>query len=395
MVEYNKLITRDFSPEVSVVAWESDGLDLSWVEEKFGDLEKEDIEDIKSSLIQECWENQRQLLSGNNSLDKQLFGSSETGAICGVNKYEGKFTFFQIKVGKVVGFEGTIGTDTGNLLEPKIAKFFKYYQHGEDINTQKRAIKQRMKSREKIREVYKANFFLTNSNYPNLFSSIDFILPKEFNCPIDGSPLETDSIIEIKNVGFNTYQEWKREGFISVYYFAQICQQMLVSGLKHAYLLAFVENQYLVLYKITPTQDWFDLIVNSADDMSYRILAYRNISEVLKTLPEGSDDYVQLIAQRDSLEPEVTAYDDPSVIKSAYKEDDSVMVGTEEDLTNILNYLNEHEAETSAKEGKVLTRNLLLQSMKGVTKMEVVSDGFLYTVNGGKRWGVTKKEIKG
>lgn len=369
MIEYNKLITRDFSPEVSVVAWESE----------------EHSE----------WEQQRQQLSGNNSLTHQLFGSSETGAICGVNKWEGAFTFFQVKVGKVEGFEGTIGTDVGNLLEPKIAEFFMYYDHDEDINTQKRAIKRRMKLGERRREVYKANFFLTNSNYPNLFSSIDFILPKEFNCPIDGSPLETDSIIEIKNIGFNTYQEWKREGFISIYYFAQICQQMLVSGLKHAYLLAFVENQYLVLYKITPTQEWFDLIINSADDMSYRILVYRHISEVLKTLPEGSDDYVQLIAQRDSLEPEVTAYDDPSVIKSAYKEDDSVMVGTEEDLTNILNYLNEHEAETSAKEGKVLTRNLLLQSMKGVTKMEVASDRFLYTVNGGKRWGVTKKEIKG
>lgn len=369
MVEYNKLITRDFSPSTKVIPWESDSMDL--------------------------WEKQRQEISGNNSLDKQLFGSSETGAICGVNKYEGKFTFFQIKVGKVVGFEGTIGTDVGNLLEPKIAEFFQYYHHGEDINTQKRAIKQRMKSGEKMREVHKANFFLTNSNYPNLYSSIDFIMPREYGCPITGEELETDAIVEIKNIGFYTHEEWKREGFISKWYYAQICQQMLVSGLKHAYLLAFVENQYLVLYKVTPTQEWFDLIVESANDMSYRILAYRNINEVLKTIPEGSEEYISLVEQRDVLEPYVGEYDESDVIKSVYKDnDDSVIIGDEQDLEYALNYLNEHEAETEAKKGKTLNKNLLLQRMKGASKMEVVTEESIVTVSGGLRFSVKRKEIK-
>ena len=56
MVKYNKNIIRDFSPSTKVIPWESDSLDLSWVEEEFEDLEKEDIDDIKSSLIQECWD---------------------------------------------------------------------------------------------------------------------------------------------------------------------------------------------------------------------------------------------------------------------------------------------------------------------------------------------------
>lgn len=369
MVEYNKVITRDFSPQVTVHPWESSDMDV--------------------------WEKQRQELSGNNSLEKQLFGSSETGAICGVNKYEGKFTFFQIKVGKVVGFEGTIGTDVGNILEPIVADFFQYYDHNEDINTQKRAIKQRMKSGEKLREVHKANFFLTNSEYPNLFSSIDFIMPKEYGCPITGEDLETDSIIEIKNVGFFTNEDWKKQGFISEWYYAQILQQMLVSGLKHAYLLAFVENQYLVIYKVTPLQEWFNLIVESANDISYRILAYRNINEVLKTLPEGAQEYVDLVGQRDALEPEVGIYDDIDVIKNVYSsKDDSVITGDEQDLEYALNYLNEHEAETEAKKGKTLNKNLLLQRMKGASKMEVVSDGSIYVISGGSRFSIKRKEIK-
>ena len=38
MLKYNKNITRDFSPSTKVIPWESDSLDLSWVEEEFAAL---------------------------------------------------------------------------------------------------------------------------------------------------------------------------------------------------------------------------------------------------------------------------------------------------------------------------------------------------------------------
>lgn len=347
----------------------------------------------RSKSVEE-WELQRQEIMAQDDLSIIRFGSSETGVYCGVNKYQGKFEFFRLKVGKGSPMQGSIRMLTGNYMEPHIADIFKYYHSGEDIKTQEKSVVERMKSNTPLREVYKAEYFLLNSKYPNLFSSLDYVMPKEYGCPLTGEVLETDAVIEIKNIGWSTHQSFINEG-ISLYYFAQVQQQMLVSGLRVAYLVTFVENSNLHVYRIDFDPEWGVSIDENAKDMAYRVLAYKNIEKALST-PLTEDEREILLQQQYELEPEVDALESTTTaLKEAYYQDDSeIIYGDSEDEALCIDYIQYGALEKEAKDNKTLTKNKLLQRLKTAYKMEVESEQGTYTVKGGSKFSCTFKERK-
>lgn len=337
------------------------------------------------------WELQRQELLGNNSLEYIRIGSSEVGSACGVNKYNSQFSLFQIKVGRIEPFEGNCTTEVGKVLEPVIANMIQYWDSSEDIDTSKTALVRRMRSSDIRRTIHKANFFLTNDKYPQLLSSLDYYLPKENGCPITGEVLETDAIIEIKNIGFNSYQQWKSEGRVSDYYFAQLQQQLMVSELKHAYLFALVENQYLVCYKIEPDIGWYEFIDQTTAELSVRILKYRNIDNALYALDNRSEEYAELVAQRDDLEPETDGSQSTTdTLTDLFGDRDSgeYIDGDDGDYQMAQQYLELNEVEKDTKLQKNNVKNYFLNRMKEHRTLKVDN----ITVKRGSRFSITRKK---
>ena len=123
-------------------------------------------------------------------------------------------------------------------------------------------------NRIKVREIKKAKFFLRNSDYPNLFVSIDFI-PKnsEQYSPITGERYHLLTPIECKVTSKDYFRLWDFKGFrITEGYYAQVQAQMAVSGTDVAvFLVKLRETGKFIVQEIPRDQEFIDWMVDKID----------------------------------------------------------------------------------------------------------------------------------
>lgn len=332
-----------------------------------------------------AWEQQRFDLQHNKGLLK--FGASEVAQVVGKG-YESAFKLFQVKLGKITPKKVNLLMIHGNNCEDIIMDYSKAYSV-EDPSEEVTA--QNYLDKNFQRQIDKAKYFIECPDYPAILCSLDGVLFKgeqEF----DGNIAKFDIPVEYKNVSFTSFSRW--EGNIPEYYYIQCQTQLAFTGAPYMWFIALVDNRELWIRKVEASQEWFTFINDETIDLSLRISKAKVIqAEIDSTSDPQLREKLETLFWE--LEPVVTDDDeDTKALREAYNQDDSVIIGDEQDLEYALNYLNEHEAETEAKKGKTLNKNLLLQRMKGASKMEVVNDGYIITVLGGLRFSVKRKEIK-
>lgn len=196
-------------------------------------------------------------------LRRHYIGASEVAAVLGINPYKSNFGVY---IDKTQGsnFEGNIHTEFGNWMEPHIREEFpKRFLKEEGI-----AI-----------HVYAYKYMLRHPEHVCLSVNLDGIVEH---------PEHGVGVIEIKTASEMQWRQWQDDELPDMYY-AQIQQELSITGLDYAYVVALVGKR--LLWKLIPRNDEF---INL---MTPRLLDFWESYVIprIEPMPMGLDDDADIL----------------------------------------------------------------------------------------------------
>jgi putative phage-type endonuclease len=156
------------------------------------------------------------------ALRRHYLGASEVSAVLGINPYK---SCFGVYVDKAEGstFEGNIHTEFGNWMEPHIrAEFPKRFLKDEGTEI----------------KVSAYPYMLQHPEHDCLSVNLDGIVEH---------PEYGVGVIEIKTAGEMQWKQWQEDELPDMY-FCQIQQELSITGLSYAYVVALVGKRLLWKY---------------------------------------------------------------------------------------------------------------------------------------------------
>lgn len=230
----------------------------------------------------EQWESLRKEMEGIGNPDVVRIGASDIGTILEPSKWKCPRRLAIHLVGQYSYFEITDATLDGVLQEPLIASMWESWD--EDYSK----FRFQAQNRIKVRSVKKAQFFLLNNKYPNLFVSLDFI-PKDSKqySPFTGEKLHPLTPHEVKLTGQDYYRHWSYKGYpITAAYYAQLQSQLLVSGATSGIFLVKIRETGKFIATEIPRDDEF---------IEYMIAKVSEFVEVVKKAKQAYYEYLAAI----------------------------------------------------------------------------------------------------
>lgn len=295
-----------------------------------------------------------------NSLDG--FGGSDIGTIMGLNPYKSKLEFFHEKV----GLHNPIKKDSpamyrGRVLEDVVIDH--YWQYHDPENPVMDALL--MNAQDKIvqRDCKKINYILINSDYPWLFSSIDYGILE-----IVGKKKTIVGALEVKtDTGYGSF---KWEGDINPSHIVQHQQQLLVSGLSWGEIAILTDATWFKCIRFEANEDIQYGIIQQTKDFYHRVKAAQAI--LLSSV--GSEE--EKLAQVQELEPEVEgteAYE--KYLKSHYRStNNTTLLGKDKSYEWASSYKEADVKMQMQEEVKQLNKNKLLRYM-AINKANAIDFG--------------------
>lgn len=239
-------------------------------------------------------------------------GSSETGTILGINKWETRARTWQIKSGQIHHrIPDNEPMYWGRQLEAHIASSWEYY----DMETGEYVANANLNN--KVRQAFDPKGFLINSNYPWLSAACDRIIPpgsKTFT----GNVLNVASPLEIKTI--DHYAHNVNETGLPPYYEAQIMQQMIVLGAEYGEFAYLVGGQKLNVEPRLFHQGFADSILEETYDFWYNCVV--PAKEIMAEVAAKPSLASPLYRKMSNFEPEIettNAYID--WLKENYREE--------------------------------------------------------------------------
>ncbi len=196
-------------------------------------------------------------------LRRNYIGASEVAAILGINPWKSSFGVY---VDKVQGstFEGNIHTEFGNWMEPHIrAEFPKRFFKKEGVEI----------------KVHAYPYMLQHPDYSFLSVNLDGIVEH---------PEHGVGVIEIKTASEMQWKEWQDDN-LPEHYYAQIQQELSITGLDYAYVVALVGKKMLWHY-IPRNDDLIALITPQLIDFWENYVVPR-----IEPVPTGLDDDTNIL----------------------------------------------------------------------------------------------------
>lgn len=183
-------------------------------------------------------------------------GGSEMGTVLGINKYDTNVRLFHQKIGNIeVKREDNERMFWGRTNEENIARIWQYYDGTKD------GYVDNYNNGKIVRKCRSINGYITNPKYPWLFASVDRLINIEggFNL-ITGEPLETEAILECKNMSYWVSKMW--EDGMPIYHLAQIHVYMAIMETDYAEIAMLVDGGNLVVEKVMRDDALMDRILN-------------------------------------------------------------------------------------------------------------------------------------
>ena len=198
-------------------------------------------------------------------LRRHYIGASEVAAIMGLNPYASAFKVWTDKVENIHDdLSGNVHVAFGNWMEPHIrAEFPIRFLKEEGIEI----------------EALEFPFMLQHPVHDCMSCSLDGIILH---------PELKTGVIEIKTASEMQWREWEEDKIPDMYY-AQVQQQLNITGLKYAYIVALVGKK--LLWKMVPRNEQFISIINE------RVLEFwhNHIVTKLAPLPAGYADDAEIL----------------------------------------------------------------------------------------------------
>lgn len=180
------------------------------------------------------WTNARSLLEGKGQ-DYVRIGASDVGVVTKANPWKCGQRLFYNLTGYYSHFQLSETLLSGHLMEEVIMKRWDSY-----LPNNEEASLWNAHNGVKVRKSKKANFFLTNPKYPQLFVSLDYIPQGKVYSPWTGELYKPLTPIELKTTNWGYYSKWP-DGIARQYVY-QINTQMMVSETDVAVFLVLIDG---------------------------------------------------------------------------------------------------------------------------------------------------------
>jgi predicted phage-related endonuclease len=325
----------------------------------------------KSSLYD--WEILRGEMEGKGSSDIVRIGASDVSAAVGASTYKCPARLFHHLTGRYSSFFMTERTIAGHMLEPLIADRFMGYVHEDEQSTLFN-----WQNGVRLRKIKKAEFFLTNPEYPHLFVSLDYVPVGKVYSPFTGELYAPLTPFENKSTNERFYKNsWEPNNGIPYTYWIQLNTQMLVSNTKMSVFNVLIDG---VEYKVQE-YDRDDLLCEMIVTGTEK---FADIVKIGKMAWEGMQaakderEYEDFAEIYDAVAPDpVGIEDDVSLERELFPEDNSLSkLANEEDERNMQDYLDANEIINQMKSLKDRSLAKLCRSLEDFEVLE--SDNYKF-----------------
>lgn len=307
------------------------------------------------------WLNQRRAMEGFGTIDTVRFGASDVGTITGSNKWKCKRRLFYHLTGLHSSEWRTAKSVGGHMLEGVIAGNWESWVPDEEqfLLNLERGIK--------VRNTKKADFFLTNDNYPHLFVSVDRLHDGEAFSPFTGEVYGELTPIELKSTESQYFKLWQNG--ITDAYRDQVMSQMMVSGSEVAVFATLVNGFYFHVREVEFDKYLADKIKHDTDAFAQVCIAGKQIVDLISSA-ESKTEKEEYQAMLSEIEPEALELEDEQALnKELYPNSRESILGSQSDYELLVDYQTAHDKIKSLEELKQLSKNKITTIMKDAEEM--------------------------
>ena len=312
------------------------------------------------------WLSQRKEMEGFGSVDVVRIGASDVSTITGTNKWKCKRRLFYHLIGLHSNEWRTAKSVGGHLLESVIASNWESWVPDEE------QFLMNLESGIKERTTMKADFFLINEKYPNLFVSIDRLHKGSTFSPFTGQYYGELTPIELKSTESHYYKEWPNG--ITAGYYDQVQTQMMVSGSDVAVFCVLVNGFYFHAKEVEFDKERAEFIDHSVREFSTLCVAGKQIMELIGDA-KSNQEKEEYMAMLHEIEPEALELEDEqSLTREMNPVSAGQLKGTQEDFEYMVEYKKASDEIKALEEVKQLAKNKLTTKMKDAEDI-VFDDG--------------------
>lgn len=323
------------------------------------------------------WIAQRREMEGFGSVETVRIGASDVSTITGTNKWKCKRRLFYHLIGMHSNEWRTAKSVGGHLLENVIAANWESWVPDEEqflLN---------LEQGKKERLTKKADFFMINESYPNLFVSIDRLHDGQAFSPFTGQEYAELTPIELKSTESHYYKEWP-DG-ITAGYKDQVMTQMMVSGTEVAVFCVLVNGFYFHVREVEFDAELAEKIDHDVRQFATTCIAGKQIMELIAEA-ESKDEKEEYMAMLSEIEPEALELEDEQALnKEMNPVSDGEIIGDEKDFIYLEQYQEASDKIKALEADKQLAKNKITTLMKDVEVIKYKAGRVTWRREEGKR----------
>lgn len=310
----------------------------------------------------EEWLAQRKATEGIGNLDITRIGASDISVITGANKWKCKRRLFYHLIGMYSQEFRTSKTVSGHLLEPIVATTWESWVSNEDeflFNLEREV---------KLRKTKKANFFLINDKYENMFVSIDRLHDGDTFSPFTGELYDELTPIELKTTEDGYFRMWT-DG-ITLGYKHQVMAQMMVSNTNVAVFCVLVNGNKFHVREVEYDSSIADEIDYKTREFATVVKAGKQILDLVRSA-QTEQERGEYEAMLEEITPDpAELLDEQDLNKELFSNSNGSIIGDEKDFKYILDYTNASEIIKQQEELKQLSKNNITTLLKDAEEIK-------------------------
>lgn len=310
------------------------------------------------------WLKLRALMAGDGDEEVVRLGASEVSVATGTNTFQcPRRLFFKLTGWHKKDFINEIVT-AGHLLEPMSAQRWEGFVPDDVEQSLHNAV-----NGVRLRKIKKAKFFLTNSAYPYLSVSLDYVNQGAQYSPWTGEKYATLTPHEMKATNEQYYRLWP--GGIARPYLEQVNIQMLVSGTKLAVFHVLIDGRYYKTMEIERDDELLEEILPKIEAFVENVKKGKRLVRMMQELladgeTEESPMYKTYYEMFESLWPPVVGIQDnldlaTEMYNATDKPSDQLKTATPLDEELMQAYLAENAKIKLADSEKIRLRSILIE----------------------------------
>jgi hypothetical protein len=235
----------------------------------------------------------------------------------------------------------------------------------------------------KLRKTKKADFFLMNDEYPQLFVSVDRLNDGQTFSPFTGQEYSELTPIELKTTERDYYKLW--EDGITQPYKEQVMAQMMVTGTEVAVFNVLVNGVYFHTREVEFDKVLSQFIDHETRQFAQLCIAGKQIVDLINSAKSKAEKE-EYQAMLEDITPEASALDDEQDLnKELFSESVGSIKGSESDFKLLIDYQLAHDQIKAYEEVKQQAKNKITTLMKDAEVMEFEFGRVTWRRSDGKR----------